>query len=115
VAVDSAANIYIADVGHNVVRVVNPTANATTIAGVMIDAGDIETVAGNFSAAYGYVFPSSPQATEASLNAPHAVAVDAAGNIYIADYANNVVGFVSSSTGLISTLAGYCASPCTGG
>src|SRR5439155_20147438 len=51
----------------------------------------------------GYSGDSGP-ATNAQLNSPLAVAVDAAGNLYIADTGNNVVRKVSSGT--ITTVAG---------
>jgi hypothetical protein len=50
----------------------------------------------------------------ATLNAPTRVAVDAAGDLYIADYGNNKVRFVSASTGLISTLIGTGTAAATG-
>jgi DNA-binding beta-propeller fold protein YncE len=45
-------------------------------------------------------------ATQAQLNGPRNVAVDAAGNIYVADSLNNRVRKVDSQTGLISTAVG---------
>jgi len=42
----------------------------------------------------------------ASFNAPTAVAVDALGNIYVADYGNNLIRKISAITGLVSTFAG---------
>jgi uncharacterized protein (TIGR03437 family) len=89
VAVDAAANIYIADWGNNVIRKVNPS-------------GIISTVAGNGTVGY---FGDGGPATSASLNWTAGVAADAAGNIYIADKWNNRIRKVSPS-GIISTLAG---------
>lgn len=94
-AADSRGNLYIADSLHEVIREVN----ATT--------GNISTVAGNYNA-----FPQSGYtgdggaATSATLNFPTDVAVDSAGNLYIADLGNYVVRDVSASTGDIATLAG---------
>ena len=45
-------------------------------------------------------------ATLAQLNAPLGVALDSRGNIYIADYSNNVVRKVNITTGIITTVAG---------
>jgi len=87
VVVDVADNLYIADTINNRVRKV-------TVAGV------ISTVAGNGTA--GFSGDGGP-ATSAQLNAPNGVAVDAAGNLYIAD-GNNVVREVTA--GAISTVAG---------
>ncbi|MGD0580840.1 MAG: S8 family serine peptidase, partial [Bryobacteraceae bacterium] len=89
VAVDGAGNVYIADAGDNRVRKVGPN-------------GVISTIAGNGSA--GYSGDGGP-ASGASLNDPRGVAVDAAGNVYIADMGNFRVRKVDSH-GIISTYAG---------
>ena len=88
VAVDPAGNLYVADLFNYRIRKVTP-------------AGTITTVAGNGQ--YGYSGDSGP-ATAASLNQPSGVAVDAAGNLYIADTLNNRVRKVTS-TGTITTVA----------
>ena len=93
VALDGAGNLYIADTGHNRIRVVSASS------------GIISTLAGNGTAAYGgdgFVSNS----TAVSLNAPGGVAVDGAGNVYIADTGNNVVRKITASTGIITTIAG---------
>jgi len=91
VAVDSAGNLYIAVAGAHVVRKVDAaTGQASTVAGV--------GVAG-FSGDGG-------AATMARLLNPSAVAVDGAGNIYIADTANQRIRKVDAATGLINTVAG---------
>src|SRR5882762_774503 len=90
---DSAGNMYISDSGHHRVRKVDK-------------AGVITTVAGNGSP--GYSGDGGP-ATSATLLSDSAdaegVAVDKAGNIYIADYMNNRVRMVNTA-GVISTVAG---------
>src|SRR5439155_453349 len=45
-------------------------------------------------------------ATSASLNGPNGVALDAGGNLYIADYGNNRIRKVTAATGIITTVAG---------
>src|ERR1700757_2693975 len=89
VAVDMAGDLYIADAFNNPIRKVNT-------------AGVITTVAGNGDARFSgdHAAP-----TSASLSAPFGVAVDKAGNLYIADTSNQRVRKVDSS-GMITTVAG---------
>ena len=67
-------------------------------------AGTITTVAGNYTLGQGYSGDGGP-ATSAKLNHPFGVAVDAVGNLYIADTTNNVVRKVTPG-GTITTFAG---------
>jgi sugar lactone lactonase YvrE len=89
-ALDATGNLYLADGGNNRVRKV-----ATD--------GTITTVAGNGTA--GYSGDGGP-ATAAELSAPNGVAVDSAGNVYIADTSNSVIRKVAAGTGFITTVAG---------
>lgn len=89
VAIDAAGNLYIADTKNSAVRKVAPN-------------GVISTVAGNGPA--GYSGDGGP-ATSAALDGPQGLAVDAAGNLYIADSGNNRVRVVAPN-GTISTFAG---------
>jgi len=89
VAVDAAGNLYIADYGNDRIRKVTP-------------AGTITTVAGNGQ--WGYSGDGGP-ATAASLNRPYGVAVDATGNLYIADGQNSRIRKVTPA-GTITTVAG---------
>ena len=92
IAVDSAGNLYIADSGHYRIRKVSN--------------GVITTVAGNGTD--GFSGDGGP-ATSAQLSHPYGVAVDSAGNLYIADTVNNRVRKVSN--GVITTLAGGGTNP----
>jgi len=69
----------------------------------VIQPGDIATVAGNCTAGFS---GNGGAATSAKLNYPIGVAVDSAGNLYIADTNNNRIRMVAASTGIISALAG---------
>ncbi len=89
IAVDKNGNVYIADMYNNVIRKVNT-------------AGIISTVAGNGTPNYR---GDNGPATTAWLNYPSGVAVDTAGNIYIADNYNSRVRKVNT-LGIISTIAG---------
>ncbi len=89
VAVDSSGNLYIADRGNNRVRKVTAF-------------GVISTVAGNGTAGYS---GDGGKATAAQLNGPTGLAVDSAGNLYIADYTNNRIRQVTAA-GIITTVAG---------
>ena len=88
VAVDGAGNLYIADTGNHRIRKVDTSGVITTIAGS----------GGGFNGDGG-------PAIDAQLYSPHGVAVDGAGNLYIADFRNNRVRKVDS-TGTITTIAG---------
>ena len=89
VFVDGAGNIFIAEGGGNRVRKVSPNGVITTIAG---------TGATNYSGDGGW-------STNAGLNLPSDIVEDSAGNVFIADTANNVIRKVSTS-GIITTWAG---------
>ena len=91
VAVDVEGNLYIADTGNNRVRRVD----AAT--------GIITTVTGTGERGYG---GDGGRATKAALSWPTGVAVDANGNLYIADSENRRVRRVDTTTGIINTIAG---------
>jgi len=87
IAIDSAGNLYIADAADNRIRKVSN--------------GVITTVAGNGTPGFG---GDNGAATSAQLHDPGGVAVDSAGNVYIADTQNNRIREVSN--GIIATVAG---------
>lgn len=90
-AVDLTGNLYLIDYFNNRIRRVD----AVT--------GTITAFAGNGQ--FGLLGDGGP-ATAASLNLPEGLAVDAAGNVYIADTANCAVRRVDAATGIITTIAG---------
>ena len=89
VALDGAGNIYIADTDNHRIRRVDTSGTITTIAG---------------DGTFGFGGDGGP-ASAARLNSPDGVAVDGAGNIYIADHGNNRIRRVDTS-GTITTVAG---------
>ncbi|MFN9895784.1 MAG: InlB B-repeat-containing protein [Acidobacteriota bacterium] len=132
VAVDGAGNLYIADTGNHRIRRVTPGGVITTVAGgttdqlntpvgvavdglglvYVADTGNhrirrlngavLTTIAGTGVAGFG---GDGGAATAALLWQPRGVAVDAAGNVYIADRWNRRIRRVSPG-GIISTVAG---------
>ncbi len=98
VAVDRAGDIFIADFGNNQVREVAAVSGAQY--GISMTAGDIYTVAGHGmgSSAQGYSGDGGP-AVAADLDKPADVAVDRAGDIFIADLGNGVIREVAAVSG----------------
>jgi sugar lactone lactonase YvrE len=91
-ALDAAGDVFIADTGNTRIREVTPD-------------GLINTVAGNGT--FGFSGDGG-SATSASLNYPYGIAIDAAGNLLIADHGNNSIRKVTpdgviSSIGVISS------------
>jgi sugar lactone lactonase YvrE len=90
VAVNAKGDVYIADTYNNRVLEVTPSGLITVVAG---------------TGRPGYSGDGHP-GIFASLDQPTGVAVDARGNLYIADAANNVIRRVDAKTGIITTVAG---------
>jgi sugar lactone lactonase YvrE len=85
IAVDAAGNLYVADQGNHTIR--------------KISAGVVSTIAGLAGAA-GYA---DGIASAARFNDPEGIAVDAAGNVYVADRANNAIRRITPA-GVVSTV-----------
>lgn len=91
VGVDRNGNVFVADNGNNVVRMINAaTGIITTVAGTGI---------GGYSGDNGL-------ATAAKLYYPQRILPDTSGNIYISDQFNSRIRMVNLTTGIITTFAG---------
>jgi sugar lactone lactonase YvrE len=86
-AVDAADNIYVADNGNNLIRKVTPTGQVTTFAGS------------------GQPGRNDGTGTGASFNSPFGIAIDADGNLYVADSGNNLIRKITPG-GAVTTIAG---------
>jgi sugar lactone lactonase YvrE len=87
VASDAAGNLYVAETGKHVVRRLTPAGMLTVVAGTGVQ---------------GYMGDGAA-ATNAELDSPQGVAVDAAGNLWIADTHNHCLRRVDAASGVIST------------
>ena len=88
VAADSVGNVYVADTFNAIIRKITPAGVVTTLAGT---AGTTGSSDGTGAAAL--------------FNYPLGVAVDTAGNLYVADTRNSTIRTITS-TGVVTTLAG---------
>jgi sugar lactone lactonase YvrE len=88
VAVDPAGNTYVADNDNNTIRKISPAGEVTTLAGAPGESGNVDGVGIN-----------------ARFDDPEGIAVDAAGNVYVADTDNNTIRKITPA-GLVTTLAG---------
>jgi len=102
-AADAQGNLYIADAASN--RIQEIAAAGHTQWGIAMTAGSVYTVAGAARGGAG-ADGDGGSATSAHLNDPLAVAVDPAGNLFIADANNNRIQKVAAATGTITTVAG---------
>lgn len=77
VDVDANHNVYVADTGNNMIRMITPAGVVTTLAG--------STTSGS----------ANGNGTSASFNSPNGVAVDTNGVVYVADTNNNMIRLIA--------------------
>ena len=92
VAVDPNRNVYVADRNNNTIRKINPNGTVSTLAGLAETSGSTDGAG-----------------SAARFNSPNAVAVDAAGNVYMADTNNNTIRMITPA-GVVTTVAGLAGS-----
>jgi uncharacterized protein (TIGR03437 family) len=105
VAVDAAGNLFIADTLNQRIRKVSTSGIITTVAGSGTSHCGSGTLNGTGPELCGGFSGDGGPATSAQLSGPMGVAVDASGNLFIADTGNNRIRKVSAG-GIITTVAG---------
>jgi serine/threonine protein kinase, bacterial len=80
VAVDTAGNVYVPDNGNSLIRMISPAGVVTTLAGTVGAPGS-----------------TNANGTAASFKYPQGVAVDTAGNVYVADTSNHLIRMIISA------------------
>jgi hypothetical protein len=107
-AIDATSDLYISDFQNARIRFVNQQSSTVTALNVNVGSGDMQTVAGNGTGGFA---GDNGAATAAEINNPIQVALDGAGNLYIADNRNNRVRKIQATTGIITTFAGGGGNP----
>ncbi|MBW5445101.1 copper amine oxidase [Cohnella sp. CFH 77786] len=85
-AIDSQGNVYVADTGNNAIRKINKEGKVTTLAG------------------NGKIGLTNGIGSEVTFDHPSDVAVDARGNVYVADTLNHAIRKIAAADGRVTTL-----------
>ena len=93
VAVDVTGNVYVADYANHTIRKITPEGEVSTFAGQAPESGNVDATGNN-----------------ARLNHPAGVAVDSAGNVYVAEFIGNTIRKITPD-GVVTTLAGLAETP----
>ena len=93
VAVDRSGTVYVADTSSSTIRKITPAGAVSTFAGLAGNPGSRDGLG-----------------SQARFCNPHGVAVDSAGNLYVADTGNDTIRKITV-TGMVTTLAGRAGSP----
>jgi sugar lactone lactonase YvrE len=88
VAVDGAGNVFVADTRNHTIRMITPASVVTTLAGSGGAEGSTDGTG-----------------TEARFSRPQGVAVDGAGNLFVADSGNNTIRMITPAS-VVTTLSG---------
>lgn len=86
---DGSGNLYVTDAGNNLIRK------------IVASGGQVSTLAGNANPGF-----TNGALLSASFNNPGGIAIDASGNLYVADLLNNMIRGVNLSTQKVNTIAG---------
>lgn len=87
-AMDNNGNLYVSDLGNALIRKITPDGLVTTFAGKAQVLGSVNGTG-----------------SQARFNGPRGLAVDAAGNVYVADQGNNLIRKITAA-GVVTTYAG---------
>jgi hypothetical protein len=93
VAVDGSGNVYVADTSNSTIRKVTPDGVVSTLAGTAGISGAVDGTG-----------------TAARFSLPYGVAVDGAGNVYVADTDNHTIRAITPA-GVVTTIAGAAGVP----
>lgn len=93
IAIDAVGNLYVSDTDNGLIRKITPGGVVSTLAGTQGESGSADGVG-----------------AAARFRAPAGIALDAAGNVYVADRGNNTIRKIVPATGAVTTVVGKAGS-----